>query len=277
MNRDIRLLALDLDGTTFNSEKIITKRTQNAIEAAIKKGVIVMPATGRPKTGLPDSFISIPGVRYALTSNGGAVVDLLSDSVIHSDFVAYETACRTIDLLLTVDAMVDVYHEGKCYAERKGYEKTLYTYRNIPEWFRIYVKKSRIPVDDLRERVYSGKLKIEKFVASFDDMILRQQLFDQARMIDGLSVVFGNEFNVEITSAAATKGHSLLAFADKMGIGREQIMACGDSMNDHTMLKAAGLSVAMKNADEDTKALADAVTLSNDEDGVAAAIEKFIL
>lgn len=277
MKRDIRLLALDLDGTTFNSDKIITERTRKAIAAAIKKGVIVMPATGRPKNGLPESFISIPGVRYALTSNGGAVVELEEDRIIHGDFVDYETGCRVIDLLLSIDALAEVYHNGVCYADRAGYEKTLHVYQHMPEWFKVYVRKSRTPVDDLREQVYSGRLKIEKFLASFDDMALRQQLFEEAGKIGNLSVVFGNAFNVEISSATATKGNSLLAFAAEMGIRPEQIMACGDTMNDRTMMEAAGLAVAMGNADEDIKALADYITLSNDEDGVAFAIEKFIL
>lgn len=277
MNRDIRLLALDLDGTTFNSEKIITERTREAIAAAIRKGVIVMPATGRPKNGLPESFTSIPGVRYALTSNGGAVVDLEEDRMIHGDFVDYETGCRVIDLLLSIDALVEVYHGGICYADRRGYDKTLHIYQHMPAWFKVYVRKSRTPVDDLREQVYSGKLKIEKFLASFDDMALRQQLFERAKKIGNLSVVFGNAFNVEISSATATKGNSLLAFAAEMGIKPEQIMVCGDTMNDQTMMAAAGLAVAMGNADEDIKALADYITLSNDEDGVACAIEKFIL
>lgn len=277
MKRDIRLIALDLDGTTFNSEKIITERTRAAIAAAIKKGVIVMPATGRPKNGLPESFTSIPGVRYALTSNGGAVVDLEEDRIIHGDFVDYETGCRVIDLLMSMDALVEVYHDGICYADRTGYDKTMHTYRHMPEWFRSYVKKSRTPVDDLREQVYSGRLKIEKFLASFDDVALRQQLFERAEKIGNLSVVSGNAFNVEISSATATKGHALLAFAAEMGIEPEQIMACGDSMNDQTMMAAAGLAVAMGNADEDIKVLADYITLSNDEDGVACAIEQFIL
>ena len=277
MIRDIRLLALDLDGTTFNSDKIITEKTREAIAAAIRKGVIVMPATGRPKNGLPESFTSIPGVRYALTSNGGAVVDLEEDRMIHGDFVDYETGCRVIDLLLSIDALVEVYHDGICYADRRGYDKTLHTYQHMPEWFKTYVKKSRTPVEDLREQVYSGRLKIEKFLASFDDMVLRQQLFEQAKKIGNLSVVFGNSFNVEISSATATKGSSLLAFASGLGIGPDQIMACGDTMNDETMLEAAGLAVAMGNADEEIKALADYITLSNDEDGVAYAIEKFIL
>ncbi len=277
MEREIKLVALDLDGTTFNSEKVITERTREAIAAAIKKGVIVMPATGRQKTGLPESFTSIPGVRYALTSNGGAVVDLWEDSIIYADFIPYKTACRIIDHLIQIDALIEFYHDGKSYADRKSYNRALHVYKNFPDWFKEYIKVSRIPVDDLRERVYSGKFNIEKMLASFDDMILRQQLFDEMHNDPELSVVFGNSFNVEITAATANKGHSLLKLAGKLEIMPEQIMVCGDTMNDRTMFEAAGLAVAMGNADEEIKAMADDVTLSNDEDGVAAAIEKWVL
>lgn len=277
MKSVIKLLALDLDGTTFNSDKIITERTKQAIAAAIEKGVIVMPATGRPKNGLPESFISIPGVRYALTSNGGAVVDLLENSIIYGDFMPYKAACRVIDKLLQIDALAEFYHGGMAYADRKSYDRALNEYQTFPEWFKAYVRFSRTPVDDLRERVYSGQYHIEKMLASFDDLALRQQLFDEMHNDPELSVVFGNSFNVEISAASANKGHSLLAFAEKMGILPEQIMACGDTMNDRTMFAAAGLAVAMGNADEDIKVMADDITLSNDEDGVAAAIEKWIL
>jgi hydroxymethylpyrimidine pyrophosphatase-like HAD family hydrolase len=73
---DIRLVALDLDGTVFNDEKEITPRTLEAIRAAIAKGVDVIPATGRVASGVPEAFLRIPGVRYALTSNGASVVEL---------------------------------------------------------------------------------------------------------------------------------------------------------------------------------------------------------
>lgn len=275
--RDIRLIALDLDGTTFNSAKIITERTRNAIAAAIAKGIIVMPSTGRPKNGLPESFISIPGVRYALTSNGGAVVDLLEDTIVHGDFVPYETACRVIDALLAMDALVEVYHGGICYADRMGYDKVMHTYCHMPDWFKAYVVKSRTPVDDLRAQVYSGKLKIEKFLASFDDLSLRQRAFGIIKAIGDVSVCYGNEFNMEVSASTATKGHSLLAFAREKGIRRDQIMVCGDTMNDVTMMEAAGFAVAMGNADDVIKNLSDYVTLSNDEDGVAYAIEHFVL
>ena len=136
MRRQIKLIALDLDGTTFNSDKVITERTKQAIASAIAQGVIVMPATGRPKNGLPESFLSIPGVRYALTSNGGAVWDLYENQVLVGDFMPYETACRVIDRLLQIDALVEFYHGGKAYADQKSYERALTGYENFPDGFK---------------------------------------------------------------------------------------------------------------------------------------------
>jgi Cof subfamily protein (haloacid dehalogenase superfamily) len=275
--KDIRLIALDLDGTTFNSDKIITERTRQTILAAINQGVIVMPSTGRHKKGLPESFISIPGVRYALTSNGGAVVDLKEDRIVHGDFMDNEKACCCVDTFLGMDALVEVYHDGNTYADRAGYEKVLYTYKNLPDWFRKYVAQTRTPVEDLRERVYSGQLKIEKFLVTFNDSRIRKKAFEMAESIGDISICYGTDFNMEISSPTATKGNSLLAFAKKLGVRQEQIMACGDNGNDRTMLEVAGWAVAMANAEPEIKALADYVTLSNDEDGVAYAIEKFVL
>ena len=83
MSLPIRIIALDLDGTTFTDEKQITPRTQATITAAIEQGIIVMPATGRPINGLPEAFIQIPGVRYALCSNGAVITDLKEHRILY--------------------------------------------------------------------------------------------------------------------------------------------------------------------------------------------------
>jgi hypothetical protein len=120
-------------------------------------------------------------------------------------------------------------------------------------------------------------LKIEKFLVTFNDSRIRKKAFEMAESIGDISICYGTDFNMEISSPTATKGNSLLAFAKKLGVRQEQIMACGDNGNDRTMLEVAGWAVAMANAEPEIKALADYVTLSNDEDGVAYAIEKFVL
>ena len=81
--RKIRMIGLDLDGTVFNNEKMITEHTREVLAEAIRQGGVVLPATGRPECGLPEQFLAIPGVRYALTSNGARIIDLVKRKVIY--------------------------------------------------------------------------------------------------------------------------------------------------------------------------------------------------
>ena len=97
--KDIRLVALDLDGTVFNDKKEITPRTLAAIRAACARGVAVLPATGRTASGIPAAFTSIPGVRYALTSNGASVVDLTTGEQLVNQPFGTEQALKIYDLL----------------------------------------------------------------------------------------------------------------------------------------------------------------------------------
>ncbi len=277
MSTDIRLAALDLDGTTFNSDKIITRHTQETIRRAIDAGVIVMPCTGRPFTALPQEFTSIPGVRYALTSNGAAIYDLFSGQKVYEDYIDRDSAADITGLFLQGNAMTEVFYDGRSWVDRTGYNRALYDSHTFPDWFLQYIRKYKTPVDDLADRVRSGQYGIEKIAASYDDPTCRQAGFDAVSSMDSVTVVWGTEFNIEVTSATATKGKSIVRFASRLGITPAQIMACGDNMNDAPMLAEAGLAVAMGNASEPVREMADFVTLSNDDDGVAYAIEKFIL
>lgn len=275
--KDIRLIALDLDGTTFNSDKQITERTRQAIMAAIRQGVIVMPSTGRAKNGLPESFISIPGVRYALTCNGGSIVDLEADKVVYGDYIPQTVAEKVGELFLKQDAMVDIYVDGCCVVDRKGYDRLMNDWTDMPAWFREYVKVSRVVTDDLDAMIKSGDYQIEKMLATFHDPELRARIMKELSFIDGIAVSSGLDINIEVNTETATKGRSIVRFAEKMGIPRDQIMACGDATNDYSMLEEAGFAVAMANACPEIKEIADYITLSNDEDGVAYAIEQFVL
>ena len=92
-----------------------------------------------------------------------------------------------------------------------------------------------------------------------------------------LICVYGSPFNMDITHKNATKGNGLLKLGEKLGISRDEILACGDSGNDADMIKLAGFGAAMANGDDSAKSIADFITLSNEEDGVAEIIEKYIL
>ena len=113
----IRLVGLDLDGTVFDSQKRISPRTAQAIAQACAMGVQVLPATGRPENGVPAQFLAIPGVRYALTSNGARVVDLQEKRTVVSQLMTVQQGLEAVRAMGRYDASVDVFWQGKAYAD----------------------------------------------------------------------------------------------------------------------------------------------------------------
>ena len=104
--RNIRLVGLDLDGTVFTDEKIITPATKDAIARAVRAGVAVLPVTGRPRSGLPEEVLAIPGVRYAITSNGAMCEDLAEGSVLVRLAMDEETALRALHIAEKYDVVI---------------------------------------------------------------------------------------------------------------------------------------------------------------------------
>ena len=117
----------------------------------------------------------------------------------------------------------------------------------------------------------------DKLQILFADMEERLRAWDELSEVRGLELVGSLGYNIEINAAGVNKGTGLVRLGSLLGIRREEIMACGDGDNDALMLKEAGFGVAMANAVDKVKEAADYITLSNDEDGVAEAIEKFVL
>lgn len=275
-NKKIRLIAFDLDDTLLTTDKRVTDRTKAALQAAADAGVILMPATGRPFLAVPEVVKTLPMVRFLLTSNGAAIWDKEEDKVVYSDYIPYETACAVLDLVRDADILTEFYSRGKSYACSEGYEKALHLWQRIPESFRKDLVRYRQPVTDLETRIRSGGCPVEKFRLTFGDPDLQKDLTGKLKDLGSLMIVHGAAYNIELNTLTGNKGHALEAFAAKNGIGPDEVMAFGDSENDLTMLKAAGTGVAMGNALPEVKAAADIVTLSNDEDGVAALIEKYV-
>ena len=134
-----------------------------------------------------------------------------------------------------------------------------------------------MPVDDLRRHIEENPLGIEKISAFFDDMEEREaakkELID--KNIASISSALNN--NIEINQFGCDKGDGLTNLAVHLGLSMDEVMACGDAGNDTMMIKAAGIGVVMENGREELKEMADFITKTNDEDGVAYAIEKLVL
>lgn len=280
MENKIKMIGLDLDGTVFTNDKKITKRTIDAITKAINAGIIVLPATGRPLAGIPSEFLAIQGVSYALTANGARLHDLMTGRVIYNDAMNYETAAEVISILKEFDVMSDAFIDGVGYVERHGFDRYI---KRVPEGpLKDYIIATRQMVENLREYILESRKESEKITIHFhknqDGSLFKfKEVWEALKSVPGILVVSGAPTDLEITKEGVTKGTGLLALGKLLGIKREEIMACGDSGNDRDMLMEAGFGVAMKNSTEDVLEAADFITGSNEEDGVAYAIERFVL
>ena len=275
MNKRIRMVGLDLDGTLLNEKKELTPYTEKVIEEAIRQGVIVLVATGRPWMGVPEELRTFPGMRYALTSNGARVIDTSTGEVLDEHLLARDLAKKTLEICGKYDTLQEVYFDGQGYAESDKMEHVEKYHHNPNMW--NYIRTTRIPTDDIIGLVEGETRNLDKVQALFADMDEREKAWKELEKVEGLELVGSLKYNIEVNAAGVNKGTGLVNLGKLLGISREEIMACGDGDNDTVMLREVGLGVAMANAEEQVKEAADYITLSNEEDGAAMAIEKFAL
>lgn len=276
-DRKIRMVGMDLDGTLFTNDKKITEHTRKILEKIIEQGVVALAATGRPESGLPRELLEVPGISYALTSNGARIIRLPSRQVVYQQLIPWDVALQAIHMMQTWEHCVwEVYFDGKVYVEDGEYH-FLYHEDMSPALIE-YIHKSRIFQKDLLGKIEREHIGLEKIHMVFEETSWRdEKLKELQEAFPQLDVSCATTFNMEINSALAGKGNGLLALGKILGISREEIMACGDAENDWDMLKKAGFSVVMENGNEATRKLADFVTRSNEEEGVAWALEQFVL
>lgn len=272
----IRMIGLDMDGTLLTTEKELTEHTRGVLREAIDRGVVVLPATGRPLAGIPEEVLKFPGVRYAVASNGARIVDLKENRVIYEDLVPYETGRRVLEICSRYDSMLEIYYDGVGYAEE---EKLKHLDEYVPRLpMARYIASSRRPVADVRAMHEERKAPTDKVQALFRTTEECKKAWKEVeKEIPDIEITGALSNNIEVNAKGVNKGRGLMILGELLGIHREEIMAVGDGSNDIAMLREAGLGVAMENATEAVKAAADVVTLSNDQEGAAAAIEKYVL
>lgn len=271
--RRIRLIGLDLDGTVFDDEKRISPHTMEVLQRALDRGIVVLPATGRPVSGIPAQFFQLRGMNYAVTSNGALVVRFQPFQVLHQCYLPQQQALAAWERLSREDCICDLFCGGQGYTTQSNRDR-------IPDFAPAplleYIYQSRQVVPDLRRFLEAHPEGVEKLTLFFQDLGLRDQVQREMRETYGLAAEVGAPYNLEISAPEADKGKGLLALAAALGIPREQVMACGDSGNDRAMLQSVGLAVAMANSKPEVLAVADYVTKSNQEDGVAWAMEQLV-
>lgn len=271
----IKLIALDLDGTTLNKEGKITPKTRNALEKAIDKGVKVVIATGRCFDALPVEMIDFPGLRYAITSNGAQIRDMKTGETLYRNCIDEHAIGAIADTLEDHDHMMEVFVDGKAYIEKKWYDDVLEG--NTIHRSKDYVLRTRRPTEGLMNFMRRNELCIENINIFFDSMEDKAAMWEVLITLEDVTLTSSFDNNWEIGGATTSKGAAVEALCEQLDIHKDHVMACGDSPNDGSMLKVAGFPVAVGNAKDVIKELAIFVSGTNEEDGVATAIEKFVL
>lgn len=275
-----RLLALDMDGTLLTSNGKITAASRAAIRAAQAVGCEVVLATGRDYDGVLWSELGGVTLDYAITTNGSSLYRVRDRVCLYEECLPSPAVAPVFDWLLQQQVYIDVYIDGRDYVPQEVLP--LIGKLDLPEYVIRELAGNRTPIVDLVEKLRAGALAVQKCTLNFPrdpDGSLHHyaETLHYLQAVPGITVVDGGVSNLEFTVSGTSKAICLARLAGQLDIPLNRTMAVGDSENDLEMLQSVGLGVAMGNAPTAIRAAAKAVTADNDHDGVAAAIEKFIL
>lgn len=272
----MKLIALDLDGTLLNSEKVISAGNFAALSLAAEQGHVIVPATGRALRAIPEQVMALPFLRYAITINGAKVSDTRTGETLLRAELALDTCLRLMDFTGRYDAMYDCYWNDTGWVDRAFLDRV--RYYNADEEVVTLLRRTRAPVEDLKAFVRANGQPVQKVQLCFRDMAERETAREEiTAAFPDVLVTSSFRNNLELNAVDADKGRALLALVQRLGIPAEDTVAFGDSSNDLRMLRAAGTSVAMGNAAPEVRSVCDYVTDTNDCDGVAAFLRAHIL
>lgn len=277
--KPIQLVAMDLDGTLFNPDGIITEKTKEELKRVGAMGVHTVISTGRPFNGLPFEQIKDSQIEYAITTNGASIYRIENKECLFENAMTFDVYGPILEYILSKEIHIDLYIDGVGFTPVRCRENIGRI--DVPESLRKYMIATRTPVEDLYGYVKDRGEKVQKINLNFypqpdGSLLYREEVLHFLKSNPDITVVGGGFNNFEIQNAGATKSEGLRELSKLLNVPMEQTMAIGDSENDYSMINAAGIGVAMANASEDILAIADYITTSNIEDGVGEAIKHFI-
>ncbi|MBQ5796957.1 MAG: HAD family hydrolase, partial [Firmicutes bacterium] len=256
---DVKLIALDMDGTLLNEHGVLAEESKEALLKAMEQGVHVVIATGRVFSALPQDVVNVPGIEYAITSNGANIIRLEDRETIYSNLIDGSKLDSIMDILEDETIMKEVFYDHQVFAQKSCLEH-LEDYGIRTEKSQRYTLTTRQPVDSALELILENRDKLENINLLFGSEERRQEVWKRLDAVEGITACSSMPYNLEIGGATTSKASALDALGEILGVKKEQIMACGDSSNDAAMLRHAGISIAMGNAEDEVKAEAMMVT-----------------
>ncbi|WAM32146.1 Cof-type HAD-IIB family hydrolase [Caldicellulosiruptor naganoensis] len=259
----IKLVATDLDDSLLSKDLKIPEKNLKAIEFLKQNNVILILASGRPYPSVKKIAYDLDNFYPIITYQGALVYDPKTDQKLYGCEIQPDDAKDLIRLAKEENIHVHIYIDNIWYIE--GFNEKVEYYRNL-------TGLEPVRVDNFLEFVDRPVTK----VLFFDEHERLKKLRDNlpSEFLKKFNIMFSKPFFLEFTDINVSKGNALKFLAEYYNIKKEEIMAIGDGDNDISMIEYAGIGVAVENATEKLKQVADFVTLSCDEGGFAHAIEK---
>lgn len=266
---DFKLIVLDLDGTLTNSKKIITGKTKNALMKAQKCGIKVVLASGRPTFGIMPLVKELELEKFGgfvLSYNGGQIIDIANQKTVYQQMMP----AHTIPLL---------------YAEALKRNLAIMSYRGNDvitetpddQWVNIEARINHMPVKKVDSFVETITYPVPKcLIVGEPDYLGKQVTAIQQIFGDELSIYRSAAYFLECVPPGIDKAKSLQRLLDYLHLDKKEMIAFGDGFNDESMIKFAGMGIAMGNAETEVQGVSNYITVDNDHDGVAYAINKFV-
>ncbi len=286
-----KLVAIDLDGTMLNSYGMVTENTKQVIKNTINKGTEVIIASGRPIDSIKTIAKEIGSENYFIAGNGALIYDIKKDEIIYEKFMNKQKVLEIIKICEENSISYNIYTEKTIIAKGLKYNVLYYYKENLKKEEN---KKTNITiVEDVYE--YIKNLENEKFLkitvcdetkSVFNSIIRKLRTVEDIDVLDVLHmsrkmIKQGTEdvpieyYYTEISLKDVDKWKAIEYLANKMNISKDEIIAIGDNINDKEMIENAKVGIAMGQSTPVITEIADFVTLNNNEDGVAKALEKY--
>lgn len=273
----VKVIIMDVDGTLTNSKKKISVKTKEALIKAQQAGTILVLASGRPVTGLLDISKELQMDKHhglIVAFNGSKVIDAQNGNILYNQTMSIEDGKAVLEHMkhFNVCPMIDkedylyVNNVYDCWITFNNQRVNIIEYESRGGKFKL------CEIDDLAKFVH---FPLNKILVAADENYLKENYQEMAKPFnEKLHSVFTAPMYFEFTAKGIDKANALKEVLTPIGYSRDEMIAFGDGHNDASMLNFAGTGIAMGNAVDDLKAIADEITLSNDEDGIAFSLYK---
>jgi Cof subfamily protein (haloacid dehalogenase superfamily) len=272
---DIKVLAIDLDGTLLNKQNAVTPENIEAIRLAKEKGIEVVPCTGRLLCESRFAIEAIGGCNYSMHCNGSIIFDHRAGKPIYLSAFPKDLARRAVRHLEKHNVLYQVYVDDASCCPKRFYQNFTDEIFNA-----VYVEMFRdtqLWMEDVEAEIEQNNFKSIKYYIPNRDHDLLERIKEEMIALPGFDSTYSSYYSLEVFQAGMDKRNGLSKLLEHLGCGFENLMMIGDSENDLRAIQAAAIGIAMDNALDFIKAEADFVTLDRNNSGVAHAIRKFLL